>query len=416
METKKRTLKGDSGVRPPVYRKDAAHTIRSPGGVFSFPSGSQITDSEGHPYDRKSGHRVGGGPFSTVQIRTRVPSGACSLDNGVKGTLGFTYQGPFNTPLPTGAVTQRTEAELRKITSDSTSDVDSKGATAISLCAPTNSTANLATSLAESHREGLPSLPGIPTWKKRTEIARAAGSEFLNAEFGWLPLVDEVKNVRDSARHSRDILKQYHKDEGKNVRRGFSFPESRSSSTNTITGYRAQVGGSSNIATSFFADSKATPVLTVTVETVTKQWFSGAFTYATPSYGDSYDRMLRYGADADHLFGITITPDVLWELTPWSWAVDWFSNAGMVINNATQIGLYGLVMRYGYMMTERVTTATYSLNESGLLGSKSPPPPATITEVSKSRIGANPFGFGVSWEGLSPTQLAITAALGITRL
>jgi len=35
--------------------------------------------------------------------------------------------------------------------------------------------------------------------------------------------------------------------------------------------------------------------------------------------------------------------------------------------------------------------------------------------VHKSRFPANPFGFGVGWEGLSPTQLAITAALGITR-
>jgi hypothetical protein len=36
--------------------------------------------------------------------------------------------------------------------------------------------------------------------------------------------------------------------------------------------------------------------------------------------------------------------------------------------------------------------------------------------VTKVRIPAGPFGFSIGWEGLSPTQLAITAALGITRL
>jgi hypothetical protein len=36
--------------------------------------------------------------------------------------------------------------------------------------------------------------------------------------------------------------------------------------------------------------------------------------------------------------------------------------------------------------------------------------------VEKSRSPANPFGFGIGWEDLSPTQLAITAAIGITRL
>jgi hypothetical protein len=36
--------------------------------------------------------------------------------------------------------------------------------------------------------------------------------------------------------------------------------------------------------------------------------------------------------------------------------------------------------------------------------------------VTKRRTEANPFGFGVSWKGLSPFQLSIAAALGISRL
>jgi len=34
---------------------------------------------------------------------------------------------------------------------------------------------------------------------------------------------------------------------------------------------------------------------------------------------------------------------------------------------------------------------------------------------SKKRRGANPFGFGLTWSGLTATQQAIAAALGLTR-
>jgi len=37
-----------------------------------------------------------------------------------------------------------------------------------------------------------------------------------------------------------------------------------------------------------------------------------------------------------------------------------------------------------------------------------------ITET-KQRVRANPFGFGITWEGLSPFQLSIAAALGISK-
>jgi len=41
--------------------------------------------------------------------------------------------------------------------------------------------------------------------------------------------------------------------------------------------------------------------------------------------------------------------------------------------------------------------------------------PVTVRTTVKKRIKANPFGFGISWDGLSTTQQAIAAALGITR-
>jgi len=84
-------------------------------------------------------------------------------------------------------------------------------------------------------------------------------------------------------------------------------------------------------------------------------------------------------------------------------------------------------MRYGYMMEETISTYSTEYNDTSWnVLTKTSPKKVGKTRagscsrgeitIHKSRCPANPFGFGVSWEGLSPTQLAITAAVGITRL
>jgi hypothetical protein len=409
MQVKKRNLGGGTLTFPPIFRQNG-EVLRAINPA-PLPHGTQITASEGHPIDRKTGHRVGGGPFNSVLEERIFNPQTWNLNTG-KG--GFVYNGPVVTPFSTSAPIQKSEAELLKIQSDIISDMDADGATAISLVAPTNSVANLATSLAEAHREGLPSLPGIPFWKRRNEVAKAAGSEFLNAEFGWLPLVGEVRNVAGTAQHVQMLLKQHREDAGKSVRREFHYPDSRTISSSSVAGSLASVHNLNGTNVDF-RDPTVSPVLTTTVETVVKRWFVGAFTYPPPPLDDKWDGLETFANNADFLFGTDITPDVLWELTPWSWAIDWFSNLGDVINNVTQFVTNGLVMRYGYMMTEKVTTYTYSLDKSGILGHPAPPAPSEIIIRSKNRKEANPFGFGIGWENLSVTQLAIAAALGITR-
>jgi len=300
------------------------------------------------------------------------------------------------------------------------------GATAVSLVAPTNPTANLSTALAESFREGVPSLPGIQSWKQRTEKLRSVGSEYLNYQFGWAPLRDEVHSVVNAARHHRDIMQNYRHNEGRNVHRRFDFsPE--------ITVWQEEIScppGTTLLNTTYLesgalANSRGA---VITCKKVRKRWFEGCFTYGGPAKADNFGKHLGFGSEADAVFGLELSPDVLWNLTPWSWAVDWFTNAGDVIHNVTNFALAGLVMRYGYMMEETSSTY-YTQYANGLfrhMDQKGPPKKfhgewegaCAIGEqtVRKSRCPANPFGFGVGWEGLSPTQLAITAALGITRL
>jgi len=148
-------------------------------------------------------------------------------------------------------------------------------------------------------------------------------------------------------------------------------------------------------------------------------WFSGAFTYHIPSIAlYKQTGMLEAVGKAQHLLGLELTPETVWNLAPWSWAIDWFSNAGDVVSNLSDWATDGLVLKYGYIM-ERIThEETYTLVGPSRLRFPTGTSASSVTlkYESKRRLPATPFGFGLSWNSFSPRQLAITAALGITRV
>ena len=383
---------------------------------------SKLWRSEGHPINPSTGNRVGGGPFHVTHTEFFFEPGYA--DELCKGTTNEKFFiGPLMPPnlIPAPLVALKYNGEAKD---QDSSSLDKLGATAISQCAPTNPTSSLGTGLAETMREGVPSLYGISTWKERTNVLRGLGSEYLNHVFGWAPLANEVHSVVHAARHQRDIMQNYRHNEGRDVHRRFDFPI-------TVEEYgepvgNAYVGTNLNNLSGYASVSGATPAECQTCfRKETKRWFEGCFTYGGPSGADNFRRHLGYGQEADQLYGLQLTPTLLWELVPWSWAVDWFSNAGDVINNVTNFAIAGLVMRYGFMMEETIEEYYTEYSgcrlrkkiSNGKYGSTSVSPArAGVRLVTKSRTSANPFGFGVGWEGLSPTQLAITAALGITRL
>jgi hypothetical protein len=149
--------------------------------------------------------------------------------------------------------------------------------------------------------------------------------------------------------------------------------------------------------------------------TTIRRWFSGAFTYHLALGGDSFSKMVRAQSEAKKLLGFSLTPDTLWNLAPWSWAVDWFTNTGDVIENITSMAVDGMVLKYGYVMEHTIVRDTYTfVGHPGLVGNPRPNDITMVTETKKRRK-ATPFGFGLTWDGFSPRQLAIIAALGITK-
>jgi len=267
--------------------------------------------------------------------------------------------------------------------------------------------------LAELKSEGLPKLLGSNLWKQGTKRARDAGDEYLNSEFGWKPLIGDIQDIIKGVKHSDDFLSQYERDAGKLVRRRYEFPIEESTVAEPQSSNAAVLdpdnGRIVTITNPFLRLVKRT-------ETWRRTWFSGAFTYHMPTR-DWLSRTAigELGTKLSVVFGTDLSPDVIWNLAPWSWAADWFSNLGDVIDNLSDWSDDGLVMKYGYVMEHSFKRVVWHLPGNGGL----PPnyfPSDVIAEIeTKQRVAASPFGFGVNWSGLSPRQLAITSSLGITR-
>lgn len=370
---------------------------------------TELMYSDGHsplPVRVKNGDT--GGPFYHRVTRVRnhpqwvdvtIPSGSR------KGARGVGWQ----SPVTWGQLINEISEQLIDSPEPSNSSLRALGTTAISRCKPVNPASNVLTSLGELVREGVPSMIGLQTMKARSKRYKELGSEYLNHQFGWVPFISDIRASANAVVNSEKILQQYRKDAGKTVRRRYGFPSESDVKRYVIDSSKYPEPLTTEIVV-------RSGVLRVQREITTKTWFSGAFQYAGFDNETQMDKLAGHVRQANHLLGVAPTPEVIWNLTPWSWLSDWAFNTGDIMSNVSGVLTDGLVMKYGYIMKETRVLSTFFLNiercyENDLdyFGS------LEVETVIQKRLPASPFGFGLTWDGFSTKQLAILAALGITR-
>jgi len=389
--------------------------------TFPVIPGSQVTDSENHPgwNDSHPNGDVGGNFYS--QKRFIVINGndnhprRFGFDIGVQGIKeNYSYDGPV---FPVAPSVNDLAARFPSSGEASTAELDKLGTTAISRTEPTNNVINLTTFLGEILREGIPRAK-FDLWKERTgdlkQLRKAAGDDYLNVQFGWKPLLADITDFMSGVRNLNKLINQYKRDAGRQVRRRYSFPPVQSFSESVVleNATVAIVGGGRNS----LLDSTRRGQVVRSRETTVRRWFSGAFTYHLPDPGSWQS---EHSGLAAKFLGVDITPETLWELAPWSWAVDWFTNVGDLIHNANRWSADGLVLRYGYVMEHSVVRDTYThIGGNGFVSINANvfPEAYTFCTETKLRRRATPFGFGVNLSALTSQQNAIIAALGLSHL
>jgi hypothetical protein len=312
-------------------------------------------------------------------------------------------------------------------------DMIRDGASCITRTTPTRPLVNFSNDMGETLEGGLPAVVGLETMKSRTKFlmsqqakgvkfqpshevrglgskmrtkkpaSKLSGSEYLNVEFGWLPLLSDVDKLVKAVKSSNKLITQYLHGSRQKIRRRYSLPDDvadgafsgNAFASPDLFGVFGHGEGSSHASK--------------------RNWFSGAFEYYVPVGDDFGSRMRRWVSEANRLSGSSLTPSVLWELAPWSWAVDWFANVGDVMANISALGSDGLVLQYGYVMSENISQTTIAASFTCPLNGEEYPCSSTHTIKCAKRLGATPYGFGFDLSSLSAKQEAVIVALGLSK-
>jgi len=423
---------------------------------------SSLLESTGHRI--KDGHRVGDDKFY-VFLDVEEPGLGSALDaalyrGGFEGgpfsedTFHFTWRStvarawngwyngdftPYEQALPEPVVVPYTDKTLL---------LNELGTSRLRRYRPGNPLANLGQFLIELR--DFPHLPGQLLNQLRTirsltlQQRKDISSEYLNLEFGWRPLLSDIRKMYRLQRVVEDRIKQLVRDNGLTIRRRpkvegstdynllcegvYSNPfgdlgDDSLGGNSLLSGYRVigPYGINDGGNNAFVGQCKYSLYEVENVEV----GFFGTFRYYVPDIGSS-----QWTARAKlALFDANPTPSLLWEVLPWSWLVDWFSNVGDLISNlstnavdnevVTNAGItyHKHVKRFLSVETEWDGTPgrPFLWRPDEFVAPGSDKMTWSHTEITKIRHPSGLFGFGSSFDGLSARQWAILAALTQSR-
>lgn len=411
---------------PKSYVSDSPVTMYDGGVTHSIDSGELLVS---YPHRRgKSGFYTSGGPFFVRKRHNTVNPG--DIDVKFSDNHGNHWQAKGH------IAPEAWQGSTLPSSIDQSSEEGAafaNGPTGIHRARPGNPVGDLGQFLVELR--DLPRAPiyhswhALSNWLKHArgfaDVSRHLGDEYLNIAFGWRPFVNDVRKVVRAYQKMDTWKAQIIRDNGKGIHRRRQLSDSTTRSESILTtNHRGYYHPGLLSWISLYGKCPYTSIQHTITTTSTKEWFVGRFRYYIP---DTSSSLWNSRADAA-LFGVLPTPSLLWEVMPWSWLIDWFSNAGDIVSNASANAVSNETMDYAYSMrsyssvTESQTKITIPyMTTAGWhepLGHGSGSDITTSCSrgvESKTRVAASPFGFGITLGSLSGYQWSILAALGISR-
>lgn len=247
------------------------------------------------------------------------------------------------------------------------------------------------------------------------DIAKRTGESYLEFNFGWFPLLKSIGGFVSTLRRKDKILKQLIRDNKKPVRRRrelWDNPTEHSEASNTYSnGWNAAHHPILNTNGYSSSNSRTRGRCSRSYRT----WISGRWRYLLPPG----PRDLRFRRKMlSRIFGLKISPTELYELFPWSWLADYFTDVGQFVKAISPGVADRLICDYAYLM--RTITYTYYTESTIYLNVTKGSGRADMTRhtvnVRKFRVKATPFGFGLKQSDLSLHQKSILGALGLSKL
>jgi hypothetical protein len=309
-------------------------------------------------------------------------------------------------------------------------DLSYYGAKAFNRLDPTRDRRNLpdaAQFIIELIKDGIPSVP-LKIFS-RLATFRSLGDEYLNAIFGWRALLSDLSSLLSTYQRIDSVLAQLRADNGHSVRRKGTLSYTKDVSARSTMGPTSdiRVYPGTGLFTNIGKDPAPYGPEEYWTETEERVWFAGKGSYIlssdlldSPSYSDLEDFLL--------LLSKTPSPSTVYRVIPWTWLINYFSNLGEIVEQALGHGVGDYTADYCYLMRKHTRTEYFSVANHMRFGLQDPTnwDKTVSAPVSRNafayvrcttleRVAATPFGFGVTLSGLTPAQLAILTALGLSR-
>jgi hypothetical protein len=260
----------------------------------------------------------------------------------------------------------------------------------------------------------------VRRFKRFTYMApKRAADHFINHNFGWVPFVKDLADFLSNLRDFREKIAVLSQNNGKWIRRR-SILENVDSDIE-VPGWKGTgIFQTYPLNTSPMNDTwVGTPRWEFRIRTSTYSTAVGSFRYYLP-YFDVYSP--EWGGLGSvrrqlALHGARVSPVHIYQAVPWSWLVDWLTPVGHDLAVLQDQLMDEVVAKYLYTTTHSVRELVFQQYVPFNAASGGPRTFTWSRVIStKQRKGiSSPFGFGLTWDTLSPKQLAILAALGIMR-
>lgn len=239
---------------------------------------------------------------------------------------------------------------------------------------------------------------------------KEGGSAWLNLQFGWIPFLDSIYTlVKDYTKVGKKV-DQFERDSGRVVRRRYNFDETKGTPVTTI-------------ATNRSGFPTPTPMLVLggggrlerTRTSSERIWFSAAYRYYIPPKAKLLG--LARGLSIFNKMTGGVTPSTLYQLAPWSWLLDYYTNVGDVIDNFSAFSRDNLVALYAYIMCTTESKLELTLTDVILKNGQRYRTSSKCKTTLKTRIVGEPYGFDLAINSnLSDKQKSILFALAASRV
>lgn len=226
---------------------------------------------------------------------------------------------------------------------------------------------------------------------------RSAGEDYLNYNFGWRPFFSDLADILEISKFLEKRAKHLSKIKGTELRTSGPLGQSQAQQVN-----RGQ----------FFESQGFTASGHEIVTTTRKDWYSARWTVDPVRFGEVLGTDVRKRLK-DSLGLDYALPVQFWEALPWSWFVDWFINAGKIINlmgnrQGVKFSSACIMTQFTTEVTMHVTSKPNWISVSG--GGKR-------TYVSKYRTLFSPSFVRTDLGNniFTPGHLATLSSLAVTR-